>query len=167
MNSIPRSVSVLKRSVLAKHIDNTYGAYWYDDMIDAFEGESVSALSLAPTDSIASKIHREEIRPFILKLLLFVGVSSEYYVLAARLIETLAVRPQDELNNVLRNTADRMKLTQKALASRLDRCFNLYDVQMFERISYLTRTTPLTARDAIIDLAGYVRVVFYSEVPLP
>ncbi len=166
MNDFPRAISVLKHSALGKYADNSYGKFWYDDAVDAFESEAVSALSLAPTDSIASKKHKEGIRPFIIKVLLFIGLSSEYYAIIARLIETLAVRPQVELNDVIAQAAAKMNISVKALMHKIDRCFNVYNLDMFERISYLTRTMPMTPKDALVDLSSYVRVCFYSEAPI-
>lgn len=167
MSDEPISKPVLIHSSLKQYIDNSYGKYWYDDMVDAFEKEAVSALSLAPTDSVTAIKRREDMRPFIIKLMLFVGVSSEYIPLIALLVETLAIRPRDELNTVLSVIAERMGITVKALTHRLDRCFNIYNLDMYDRIKYLTRTLPQTARDALVDLSAYVRVIFFSEAPLP
>ena len=157
------SESVLFRSPLGKYIDNSYGEYWYEDLIDAFECEAVSSLSLSPTDSVIPYKRREALRPFIIKLLLFVGVDSEYIALVAKLIETLVVRPRDELAKVLTFAASKMGVSEKAISHRLDRCFNVFNLDMYERIKYLTRTEPQTAKDALVDLSAYVRVIFYSE----
>ena len=167
MSDDPIVQSVLRRSTLGKYADSSYGRYWYDDMLDAFEREAVNSLSVAPTDSIPFNKRKERLLPFIIKLLLFIVVSSEYIALSARLIETLAVKPRVELNSVLSVSAKQMGITERALSHRLDRCFNIYDLEIFERISYLTRTDPKTPKDALVDLSVYVRVLFFSEAPLP
>lgn len=167
MIDYPITKSVLMRAVLSKYVDCSYGKYWYDDMVDAFEREAVGALSLAPSDSVDFVNRREQLRPFLIKLLLYIGVSSEFIPITAKIIETLTLQPRLELNTVLSVAACQMEITEKALSHRLDRCFNIYDLDMFERISYLTRTEPQTPKDALVDLSSYVRVVFFTEVPLP
>ncbi|MCH5350396.1 MAG: hypothetical protein J1F39_00310 [Clostridiales bacterium] len=166
MSEAPISKSVLLRSTLAKYVDRSYGEYWKEDMLDAFECEAVPSLSLSPTDRVLPQKRREMLRPFIIKLLLFVGVSSEYIALVAKLIETLAIRPRDEINTVLSVAADKMCVTEKAISHKIDRCFNIYNLDMYEQIKYLTHTNPQTARDALVDLSAYVRVIFYSEAPI-
>ncbi len=134
------------------------------EALSAFETECVQALSLAPCDNEMLFSRYEMIRPFIIKTLLFVGMlpTDKSFVLLARIIEMLAVRPDADISVLIRNEATQTKIEKSTVIRNIDRALNVYDEFTRDRITYLTKTAPFSARDAIYDLAQYVRTKFYG-----
>ena len=132
--------------------------------VEAFESECVQALSLAPVDSEQLFVRYEMLRPFVIKTLIFVGLlpTDKSFVLLARLVETLAVRPDADLSALIKAQAEDAGIEQSTVTRNIDRAFDIRDDFTREKLTYLTKTAPFTARDAIYDLALYVRTKFYG-----
>lgn len=163
--------SVLKRSVLWDHISVENSAddrvfNWKSDFkksAEAFRRETISSLSIVSVDNEALTYKYEHLRPFILKTLLFVNLSDDCRTvgLMARIIEILAVHPELELNYVMEHIAATAGVGYDSVSKLVDRYFNIYDNKIYDRVCFLTCTGPFTAKDAICDLALYVRAKFF------
>lgn len=131
---------------------------------EAFEKECVQALSLAPCDNEMLFSRYETVRPYVIKTLLFIGLlpTDRLFVLLARMIELLALRPDADVSALISNEAEATSLEYGSVVRNIDKAVNVYDDFIRDRITYLTRSAPFSARDAIYDLALYVRTKFYG-----
>ena len=134
------------------------------DAVEAFESECVQALSLAPVDSEQLYLRYEMLRPFVVKTLIFVGLlpTDKSFVLLARMVETLAVRPDADLSALIEAEAAESDVEQSTVIRNIDRALDIRDDFTREKLTYLTNTSPFTTRDALYDLALYVRTKFYG-----
>lgn len=163
--------SVLKRSILWDHItpersSDARVSDWNSDLkkaTEAFRRETIVSLGIVSADNRALTYKYEHLRPFILKTLIFVNFSDDCRTvgLMARIIEILASHTELELNYVIEHIASTACVGYDSVSKLIDRYFNVYDNKIYERISFLTCTSPFTAKDAICDLALYVRTKFF------
>lgn len=122
----------------------------------AFKGETSIALDMFDK----STVRRGSTKLFIIRMLLFVGASpvGNKIAVVARLIEVLSLRPELSLNYIIEDFA-RTHSTDIATVTRtVEKAFNIYDPDFIERVTYLTGSEPLTAKDVLVDLSVYVRL---------
>ncbi len=126
---------------------------------DIFVKESVQALGISPIDSSAVVERFENVRPFILKTLLFIGVDTvgNKLPLTARLIHRLALHPEVGVSQAMNDLAKRARLNYTTISRIVDEALNVYDGFITKNISFLTKSVPVTSRDALADIALYVR----------
>ena len=100
----------------------------------------------------------ELIRPFIIKLLLYLGIlpKSNKPMLAARLIENLALHGSSDVNAVISAEAERTGIKAETVVRALDKDLNPYDRDLTEKLFLLTGTRPQTTKDMLCDLSVYV-----------
>lgn len=166
MSEIPQVLSDrtgFKNSVLSRYVSSGDG-YSFDGAAKAFQNEALAALVLLPSDSYFSKRRKELLRPFIIKVFLYIGAipGDGTYGLLARALESFVVRPTEDYNERFDYLAEKAGMTRAALLYRIEKNFNVRDDDAAERISLLTRTKPQTAMDAFFDVINYVRVIFYG-----
>lgn len=129
-----------------------------------FESETATALCVAPRDCETLFMRNESIRPFIIKTLLYIGLLpiNNTYGLIARIVETLSVHPDIEINRLISDIAQKACTPYDSIIRKIERSIDVYDYSFMERVCNITCTKPLTAKDVICDLAQYVRTKFYG-----
>lgn len=171
-NLRPRVDAVLKNSILFGYVD-TRSANAVKDRSTAFElaaetfrNEITSALTVKPVGEETDSARYELIKPFIIKLLLYLGKipNDSSFVIAARLIEARVVRPDMNIGDAIKELSDSIGSTLPTVKRIAENCFDCYDESVVERISYLTGTRPFTSLEAICDLAIYIRLKMCSEI---
>ena len=112
-----------------------------EESIEAFESECVQALSLSPVDGEHTARY-EMLRPFVIKTLMFVGLSptDKIFVLLARLIETLAVRPDSDLSALIARAAAEAGIEQSSVVRNIDKVFDIRYEFTHYKLTYLTKT---------------------------
>lgn len=167
-NAVPlsdrRNPTLFANSVLAKYIiHDTPNDSDYDSDLKcaaaAFADESAQALCLIPLDREATERRYELIRPFIIKILLYLDLGLEVNELAplARITETLALHPETDLNAVIAELSALWQVSSDAVVKLIRKAFNVYDPAFTDKLSCLTCSQPFTARDVVSDLAVYIR----------
>ncbi len=166
-NRIKRRDAVLRQSVLFAYVNNR-SAYSISDRTCAFEAaaaafrqEMLSALEIKPySENPESTDRRELLRPFIVKLLLYLGkIPTEFsFMVAARLIEGCVLYPNANIKDLIEQLAGSVGSTFATIKRLAEGSIEWYDCNVAERITYLTGTKPFNALDALCDLAIYVRL---------
>lgn len=168
-----RADAVLRTSMLAGYVDTRFGdaisdrRVAFDCAAEAFRKELASSLTVKPVDNDGEVSTRyEQIGPFIVKILLYIGKvpTDTSFVVAARLIEACVLRPAANIADIIKELAADVGSTFATVKRIAEGSFNCYDEEVLERISYLTGTKPLTALDAVCDLAIYIRRKMYNKV---
>ncbi|MCH5161372.1 MAG: hypothetical protein J1G04_05005 [Clostridiales bacterium] len=147
--------SVLFNSPLHSCITNHDGDL-ISDCLDVFENEASALLSLAPYDKEEQATRFEMLRPMILKVLLYLGFKplGEKFAVIMRLIELLTV--DGDFDRAITNCASSCgneDIVIRAIESEID----MYDAEFVNKLSLLTDTSPLSPRDALFDIAIYIR----------
>ncbi len=166
MSEIPLILSNrtgIGNTVLSRYVSSDED-YSFDGAANAFRNEALAALVLLPSDSYFSKRRKELLRPFIIKIFLYIGAipGDRTYGLLARTLESFVVRPTEDYNKRFDYLAEKAGMTRAALLYRIEKNFDMRDADVAERISFITRTKPQTAMDAFFDVINYVRVIFYG-----
>lgn len=167
--------SVIKDSILFGYADNLSDSAIADRnvafacAVNAFTGEateafSVSAFGAANASGAAKKY--ELTRHRILKLLLYIGYDPDNpaFGLIAGLVEMRVRRPDAAFSEMLTELSQNTGVPYKVLDRELERSFSYYDGSALERMTYVTGTVPMSARDAVCDLAVYVRISAFDDV---
>lgn len=160
--------SVLANSILANYVihdEKNFDSECNSSAdVKAFVSESVQALSLYPLDADVVEKRFELIRPFIIKILLYLDLGLDVNELAplARITETLALHPEIDLNSLVDELSELWQTSPNAIFKLIRKAFNVYDPSFTDKISSLTCSQPFTARDVVSDLAVYVRKMHLS-----
>lgn len=164
--------SVLSNSSLSKRFaeyNNGCTEKYMDifaETVNAFERETSVLLDVNADRSCKLNAKRyEPLRLYIIKLLLFVGVTPDGNTLAvlARLIEVLSIYPDTELDTVICDFARSHYSSVRTVERMIDKGFCIYDQQFYERITHLTESAPMTSKDVLCDLALFVRLKYINE----
>lgn len=162
MNSPNKSNSILKGSVFEE-----YTAFGINDNFDkakeAFAAEVSELLCLEPIDSDFLYKRSEPMRGSIVKVLLYIGATkADKMGLLARLVEKVALDDEFKVETHIKETAELCGVTVSSVERLVEKAFNVYDAAVLKKISALTKTSPLTSRDALCDIALYVRTKAYG-----
>ncbi len=164
--------SVIKRSILNIYVDTRIDNAISDRReafrlaSTAFVNEAVSALTVRGRGAEITAERHESVRPFILKILLFVGCNpnKSAFGLIARVIESRVKHPETDIRDVIANLSEMSGTAYNTLNRAVEKSFDIYDNDSMDRVAFLTGTQPLTAKDIINDLAIYVRMQLHSEM---
>lgn len=163
--------AVLKKSVLFKYvrtdadgISDRHKAF--DKACDAFKKEATAALTVVRSGLEDSAERFELMRPFIIKVLLYIGIDPDDRVfgILARVLELKARYAEMDINDVISYIASVKDILRTAVNRAVEKSINYYDSDIMDRISFLTDTQPKSARDAICDLAIYVRIKHLGRI---
>ncbi len=134
------------------------------DCLDAFEKETSALLRLTPYYETESVPRFEMIRPFILKVLIYLGIKplGEKFAVIMRLIELLAVNDDIDFDIAVRECALSCG-SEETVIRAIESEINMYDGLFVDKLSALTDTSPLSPRDAIFDIALYVRNEYFGK----
>ncbi len=134
------------------------------EQVEIFERESSALLRLQPNEY---RTKRYELRRlFIIKTLLFVGVTANGngFAVISALIDTLSNRPELDLDNVIDSFAVAHGVASNTIGNIIDKCINIYNADLSDRVKKLTGTDPLTTKDVLCDLALYIRHEYLSSI---
>ncbi len=160
--------SIFANSVLCEHAANKSKIADYDsDMksaAGAFVNESAQAFGLEPLDGEGGDKRFELIRPFIIKILLYLDLGLDVNALAplARIIESTALHPETDLNSLVGELSALWQVSTNVIFKLIRKAFNVYDPSFTDKLSALTCSQPFTARDVVSDLAVYVRAKYLN-----
>ncbi len=157
--------SVIKPSILNRYVMR--GDFDTPECVACFNNEVLEALRLYPVGVVTPR-RRESIRPFILKVLIHIGIAPGHYNygLIAKIIERLAVHPGTGVSDLIADIASKTGISVMAIAHNIDSNFDINNSMTYERVTSLTKTKPLTARDMLVDIAQYVRYsILIGESP--
>ena len=167
-----RSDAVLRTSILGVYVDTRFGDAIKDRQVafgcaaEAFRKELMSAMVVRPIDDGDEVTTRyEQVRPFIIKLLLYLGKipTDSTFTVAARLIEACVLRPSANISDLIKDLAQSVGSSFAAVKRIAERSIDCYDDTVLEKIYYLTGTEPFNAIDAICDLAVYIRMKMFGN----
>ncbi len=170
------TVSVLKDSILFRYIDNTSDEaiidrnIAFDMAVNAFKNEAIEAFiipSFRENEFDGRGAEKYELtRYFILKLLLYIGYDPDEmtFSLIARLIEMRVRRPNISFSEMLTELSQQTGIAYQNLDRDLERSLGYYNDDALDKVTYITGTVPLSARDIICDLAVYVRTKYFDDV---
>lgn len=145
-----------------------YGASRFDDGItaytaaalDAFERESIEALTVKPMSNAMRLKRREDIKAYIVKTLMFIGVypRDSGFPLLVTVLEKMS--DSFELDAIVRAISKESGLTSSTVERLVVGQFDLMgDPEQAQAVEYLTGAFPNTALDAIYDLALYFKKI--------
>ncbi|MCM1367366.1 MAG: hypothetical protein NC184_00935 [Roseburia sp.] len=167
-----KPLSVLEGTALYDHarnidrgdaaVDNFFDIF--EEAACAFEKECAEAFGITRSDAAIVNKRYEYIRTFIIKVLLFLDVfkRTKHYAAIAYMIEKLAVHPETDIALLMDEVANKIGASRSAITHAVENCFDIYDGWVAERIEYLTDSKPVTAKDAMFDVALFVRTRFYG-----
>ena len=161
--------SIFDNSVLAKYVfrGDAESGEGSEDISEeaAFECEAAQALRLEPMDCDFPDARFELIRPFIIKTLVYLcnDLNTTAIAPVARVIETLALHPEIEVARAISELAEFWGTNADRVSKHIGKVLNVYDPKFIDKFTALTCTNPFTARDAICDLAVYVRTKYYKQ----
>lgn len=141
----------------------------FNSAVAAFRRETSVILDLYnPLASLLCTLRQESIKLYIVKVLLFIGTSPTGNGLAvlARLVETLTIHPEISLEDAIADFAKTHFSTVDAVTRIIEKYFNIYDNYFYDRVTALTKSNPMTAKDVLCDLSVYVRFKFTSATEL-
>ena len=126
--------------------------------LDVFVKECREALCVAPIESDFCGKRYEAQHPFIVKVLLYLGINplSKSFLVTAYLIDCIVAEPNLTLSECINKTAELFEIDVTAVSRVIDKHFNIYDAELYRKITYLTHTKPMTAKDALYDISMYV-----------
>lgn len=137
----------------------------YKRAVVAFRRETSVILGFdSPIHSLFGAYRQESVKTFILKILLFVGVSPNGNALAvlARLIEMFTVHPELSLDEVISDFAVTHQTNVESVTRIMEKHFYVYDNYFYDRVVQLTKSHPMTPKDVLCDLSVLVRLKFAS-----
>lgn len=139
----------------------------YDRAVAAFRRETSVILDFgSPLHSVHGALRQESVKLYIIKVLLFVGTPTTGNGLAvlARLMEIMTLYPEIQLEDVISDFADTHSATIDSVTHVIEKHFNIYDNYFYDRVTALTGSHPMTAKDVLCDLSVFVRAKFMSRV---
>ena len=124
--------------------------------LDVFESETAVLLTLTPYGESERATKFVTLRPFILKVLIYLGFKpiGEKFAVIMRLVELLVF--DGDFDRAIANCATSCGREETVLRA-IDSEINMYNGKFVDKLSALTDTTPLSPRDALFDMAMYVR----------
>ena len=159
-------VSVDKKS---RFVDSVLSEYVFGDMgyqkaAHAFRRECSALFALSVGDGLVER--REDMRNYIVKLLLYLGLlpRDNGFAVAARLIETAAIRADLELESIIDGFASAHGADRAAVERIIEKKFDPYDAELVDRVTTLVGTQPFTAKDVLCDIAVFVRLKYYDGI---
>lgn len=104
----------------------------------------------------------EPLKNRILDTLAAIGVSGKdkYIAVSARVIEVVVIRPDMSLEEIIDNFASTHYMTASAVTRIIEKCFDVYDTELYDSLTAVTHTSPQTAKDALFDIAVYLRASY-------
>ncbi len=141
----------------------------FDETVAVFMSESAKALSFDIDGSgHFGALSREQYKTFILKTLLFIGISANGNGLAvlARLIEILTLHPVMSPDGAIEQFAVTHSATFSTVERIVEKYFNVYNDRLIMRVTSLTQSQPMTPKDVLCDLSVFVRMNFLQEIKL-
>lgn len=164
--------SILKGTALFDYVQNigrgddavvNYSGI-FQEATRAFENECAEVFGISRNSLFSVNRRYEYMRPFIIKILLFLDVfkRTKLYAAIAYIIEKLAIHPETDIAALIDDVV-RLGFIKAAVTRAVENCFDIYDDRVAERIEYLTDTKPVTAKDALYDIALFVRTRFYGS----
>lgn len=157
-----RRHSVLNGSVLQEHAECGVND-GFEKAKAAFAAEASELLCLEPIDSDLLYKRSESMRGIIVKVLLYIGtLKIDKAALIASLVERVALDDEFRVEENIKNTAEFYGVKPSTVEGLVEKTFNLYDSAVFKRIEALTKTRPFTSKDALCDIALYVRTKVYG-----
>lgn len=146
-------------------VDNVKPDEQFKHAVDAFRRETSVILGFdSPLHSLYGAYRQESVKTFIIKVLLFIGVSPNGNGLAvlARLIEMFTVHPELSLEEVIYDFANTHQTNVDAVTRIIEKHFYVYDNYIYDRVVKLTESHPMTPKDVLCDLSVFVRLKFAS-----
>lgn len=139
----------------------------YYGAVKAFRSETAEALLLFDTSKRGeySPTRAEPLRGYIIKLLLYIGLlpKNSYFAVIARLIESIASRPEYTLESIIDDFAETHNTTAASVSRVIDKCLSVYNPQFAEKVMRVTNSNPMTSKDVLCDLAVHVRMKHHTE----
>lgn len=137
---------------------NANSSLSYEQALEIFAKECKEALYVAPIDTEYFYKRFEIQRAFIVKILLYMGLTpnSETFTVIARLIDCIVSQPSLTLSECINKVAEVCGVSVNSVSKAIDKSFYIYDNSVYDKVTYLTRTNPVTAKDALYDIALYV-----------
>lgn len=167
-----KPISVIKGTAMFDYVSNvgrgddavTCSGEIFDNAVCAFQNESAEALCISQNREFSVNRRFESMRPFIIKILLYIDIFNKInrYAVIAYMIESLATHPNTDINRLIEDVTQKIGIGRSAVIHMIERCFDVYDQSVADRITYLTSTKPVTAKDAMCDIALFVRTRFYN-----
>lgn len=154
--------SALRNVIIDSSVD-------FKQAVAVFRRESERALSFDRDNSgLFGALSREQYKTFILKALLFIGISADGHGLAvlARLIEILTLNPAISPDEAIEQFAKTCSASFGAVERIVEKHFNVYNEQLVSRVTLLTQSRPMTPKDVLCDLSVYVRMNFLQEIKI-
>ena len=137
----------------------------YNRAVTAFRRETSVILGFdSPLHSVYGAFRQESVKTFIIKILLFIGVSPNGNALAvlARLIEMFTVHPELSLEEVISDFAATHQTNIDAVTRIIEKQFSIYDNYFYDRVVQLTKSHPMTPKDVLCDLSVFIRLKYAS-----
>ncbi len=136
------------------------------EAVKVFANECREALYVAPIDSDYFFKRYELKRPFIVKVLLYIGVmpNDRSFTVIAKLVDRIVSKPDVPLSDCIKYIAEISGVSIPAMSRIIDKCFNIYDNAVYDRITYITNTKPMTSRDALYDVSMYINAKMLSVI---
>lgn len=135
--------------------------------VKAFQAETAEALLLFDNSKSGeySPTRAEPMRGYIIKLLLYIGLlpKNSHFAVIARLVESIAIRPEYMLESIIDDFADTHNTTAASVSRIIDKCLSVYNPQFAERVMRVTNSNPMTSKDVLCDLAVHVRIKYHTE----
>lgn len=139
----------------------------YGSAVKAFQAETTEALLLFDNSKSGeyAATRAESMRGYIIKILLYIGLlpKNSHFTVIARLIESIALRPEYMLENIIDDFAVTHNTTASSVSRIIDKCLNVYNPQFTERVMRITNSNPMTPKDVLCDLAVHVRIKYHTE----
>lgn len=136
------------------------------DALSAFRRETSVILRFdSPIHAIFGAFRQESLKTYILKLLLFLGISPTGNGLAvlARLVEVLTMHPELTPDYVITDFAKTHRTNFDGVMHIIEKRFNIYDVDFYDRVTAITESHPMTPKDVLCDLSVCIRVKYMRE----
>lgn len=125
----------------------------------AFERESVEALTVRPMSAVMRLKRREDIKAFIVKALLFIGLypRDSGFPMLVTILEKMS--DSFEFDDIVQAIADSSGMPPQTVEKLAVGQFDLAEAEQAQAVEYLTGAIPNTALDAIYDLALYLKKI--------
>lgn len=165
------SSSHLEQSVVERYCntDGSDSIESFSKSVQAFKRETSVILRFgSPFYFFGDSLRQENIKLYIIKVLLFVGTSPNGNGIAvlARLMEILTLHPELALEEVISDFAKTHSATVNSVTHVIEKYFNIYDNYFYERVVALTESHPMTAKDVLCDLSVFIRAKYMSKPEL-
>lgn len=149
-----------RRTVISAMIENGL-LFDFDKAATSFRNECSALFAVC-----GETVRHEYIRNYIIKILLYAGLlpRDSGFAVIARLVETVAIRPDLELEYVINEFAETHGTKYAKVNRMIEKSLDAYDVEFVKRVTELTCSQPLTSKDILCDLAVFVRLKYFDGI---